>query len=233
MLTLNAQEIECLTFHACNATPISLSLISDPICYSASTPVIKFGTACSHNMSGVAHHLKNEAIPTENIYVKGFNESSSQVTQVGLSADSKSEQLYIPTMPSNLVLHCAADYTQSGATILFPTDGYVLSLTAAEQEYLRTYATTKPQIKQLLVQNNTYEVVNQDSTMSATGLEAYNSTATKYFNSKNNVSSTQERTLASLLTGLTFRDLLSMDNQLIKQCYENARHLIMLNLQLS
>ena len=49
--------------------------------------------------------------------------------------------------------------------------------------------------------------------MSATGLEAYNSTATKYFNSKVNVSSTQERTLATLLTGLTFRDLLSMDNQ--------------------
>ena len=92
-------------------------------------------------MSGVAHRLKNEAIPTENIYVKGFNESSSQVTQVGLSADSKSE-LYIPTMPSNLVLLCAADHTQSGATILFPTDGYVLSLTAAEQEYLTKNKTT-------------------------------------------------------------------------------------------
>ena len=160
-------------------------------------------------MSGVAHRLTNEAIPEENIYVKGFNESSSQVTQVGLNSDSKSE-LYIPTMPSNLVLLCAADYTQSGATILFPTDGYVLSLTAAEQEYLRTYATTKPQIKQLTVQNNTYEVVDQDSTISATGLEAYNSTATKYFNSKVNVSSTQERILATLLTGLTFRDLLSI-----------------------
>ena len=37
---------------------------------------------------------------------------------------------------------------------------------------------------------------------------AYNSTATKYFNSKVNVSNTQERILSTLLTGLTFRDLL-------------------------
>ena len=163
-------------------------------------------------MSGVAHRLTNETMPTDNIYVKGFNESTSQVTKVGLNSDSKSE-LYIPTMPSNLVLLCAADYSQSGATILFPTDGFVLSLTAAEQEYLRTYATSKPHIKQLTVQNNTYEVVDPvpvTMPVPASEPEAYNSTATKYFNSKVNVSSTQERILATLLTGLTFRDLLSI-----------------------
>jgi hypothetical protein len=164
-------------------------------------------------MSGVAHRLTNETMPTEHIHVKGFNESTSKVTRIGLNSDSKSE-LYIPTMPSNLVLLCAADYTQSGATILFPTDGYVLSLTTAEQEYLRTYATQKPQLKKLAVNNNTYEVVvDPDQTsllMPISDPEAYNSTATKYFNSKVNVSSTQERILATLLTGLTFKDLLTI-----------------------
>ena len=41
---------------------------------------------------------------------------------------------------------------------------------------------------------------------------AYNSTATKYFNSKVNVSTAQERILSTLLTGLTFRDLLFLTN---------------------
>ena len=165
-------------------------------------------------MSGVEHRLTNETMPQNTIHVKGFNDSTSPVTQIGLNSDAKHE-LYIPSMPSDLVLLCAADYTQSGATILFPTDGYVLSLTAEEQAYLRNYADQKPHLKQLTVRNNTYEVLDPttiDPNMSITvsDLYAYNSTATKFFNSKVNVSSTQERILATLLTGLTFKDLLTM-----------------------
>jgi hypothetical protein len=154
-------------------------------------------------------------MPQNNIHVKGFNDSTSLVTQIGLNSDAKSE-LYIPSMPSDLVLLCAADYTQSGATILFPTDGYVLSLTAEEQAYLRNYADQKPHLKELTVRNNTYEVLEDPSTtdpdmsITVSDLYAYNSTATKFFNSKVNVSSTQERILATLLTGLTFKDLLTM-----------------------
>ena len=153
-------------------------------------------------------------MPQDNIHVKGFNDSTSPVTQIGLNSDAKNE-LYIPSMPSDLVLLCAADYTQSGATILFPTDGYVLSLTAEEQAYLRNYADKKPHLKQLIVRNNTYEVldpptIDPDTSITVNDLYAYNSTATKYFNSKVNVSSTQERILATLLTGLTFKDLLTM-----------------------
>jgi hypothetical protein len=153
-------------------------------------------------------------MPQNNIHVKGFNDSTSLVTQIGLNSDAKSE-LYIPSMPSDLVLLCAADYTQSGATILFPTDGYVLSLTAEEQAYLRNYADQKPHLKELTVRNNTYEVldhstIDPDMSISFSDLYAYNSTATKFFNSKVNVSSTQERILATLLTGLTFKDLLTM-----------------------
>ena len=133
--------------------------------------------------------------------VKGFNNTSSSVAATGFNADSKPE-LYVPGMPDDLVLLYAADYTTSGATILLPNEGYVLSLLPDHQQFLREY--TKQIIKTLTVNNNTYEVA-PDPVSSPV---AYNSTATKYFNSKVNVSTAQERILSTLLTGLTFRDLL-------------------------
>ncbi len=56
--------------------------------------------------------------------------------------------------------------------------------------------------------NNTYEVAPDPISSQV----AYNSTATKYFNSKVNVSTAQECILSTLLTGLTFRDLLFLTN---------------------
>ena len=122
-------------------------------------------------------------------------------------------ELFIPNMPSDLVLLCAADYTQSGATILFPNEGFVLALSPAEQQYLRSYAQDKPILKELTVKNNTYEVIDAPSSSSSPTpplQQAYASTATRYFNSKINVSNVQERILATLLSGLTFKDLLIM-----------------------
>eukprot|EP01034_Spumella_vulgaris_P017994 gene17994-22970_t len=113
-------------------------------------------------------------------------------------------------MPDDLVLFFAADYTSSGATILLPNEGYVLSLSSNHQQYLREYAQQHDIIKTLTVNNNTYEVVEPDVISHAP--VAYNSTATKYFNSKVNVSTAQERILSTLLTGLTFRDLLFLTN---------------------
>jgi hypothetical protein len=63
-------------------------------------------------------------------------------------------------MPSDLVLLCAADYTQQGATILFPNEGFVLALSSAEQQYLHSYIQDKPILKELTVRKNTYEVVD-------------------------------------------------------------------------
>jgi hypothetical protein len=113
-------------------------------------------------------------------------------------------------MPSDLVLLCAADYTQQGATILLPNDGFVLVLSSSEQEYLRSYAQNKPILKKLNVRNNTYEVDAPSSSTSLKQQHAYASTATRYFNSKINVSTVEERILATLLSGLTFKDLLTM-----------------------
>ena len=160
-------------------------------------------------MSGDPTRLTTISSPTDSIMVKGFNNTSSSVAATGYNADSHPE-LYVPGMPDDLVLLCAADYTSSGATILLPNEGYVLSLSPNHQQYLREYAQQHDIIKTLTVKNNTYEVVAPEVISNAP--VAYSSTATKYFNSKVNVSTAQERILSTLLTGLTFRDLLFLTN---------------------
>ena len=115
-------------------------------------------------MSGNSDRLIN-TMPTT-IRVKGFNDTSSPAATLGLNSDSRPE-LYIPNMPSDLVLLCAADYTQSGATILFPNEGFVLALSPAEQQYLRSYAKDNPILKELTVTNNTYEVIDTPSSSSS------------------------------------------------------------------
>jgi hypothetical protein len=104
-------------------------------------------------MSGNSDRLIN-TMPTT-IRVKDFNDTSGPAATLGFNSDSRPE-LYIPNMPSDLVLLYAVDYTQSGATILFPNEGFVLALSPAEKQYLRTYAQDKPIIKELIVRNNTY-----------------------------------------------------------------------------
>ena len=158
-------------------------------------------------MSGDPTRLTTISAPPDSIMVKGFNNTSSSVAATGFNTDSKPE-LYVPGMPEDLVLLCAADYTNSGATILLPNEGYVLSLSPEQQHFLREFAQQNDIIKTLTVNNNTYEVAPDQISSQV----AYNSTATKYFNSKVNVSTAQERILSTLLTGLTFRDLLFLTN---------------------
>ena len=64
-------------------------------------------------------------------------------------------------MPDDLVLLCAADYTASGATILLPNEGCVLSLSPDQQQFLRDYYAQQHDVmKTLTVNINTYEVVS-------------------------------------------------------------------------
>jgi hypothetical protein len=93
-------------------------------------------------------------------------------------------------------------------TTLLPNEGYVLSLSPDHQQFLRENAQQHDIIKTLTVNNNTYEVAPDPISSPV----AYNSTATKYFNSKVNVSTAQERIFSTLLTGLTFKDLFFLTN---------------------
>ncbi len=88
-------------------------------------------------MSGDPIRLTIISAPPDSIIVKGFNDTSSSVAATGFNTDLKPE-LYVPSMSEDLVFLCAADYTTSGATILVPNEGYVLSLSPDHQQYLRT-----------------------------------------------------------------------------------------------
>ena len=144
MQELTAQELACLCLPIPDPTALSLTspiphLISsvypisaaftDPVCFNASTSLsdltIKFDTACSHNMSGNSDRLSN-TMPT-NIRVKGFNDTSSPAATLGLNSNSRPE-LYIPNMPSDLVLFCSVLPTIRNKALLYSSQSKDLSL---------------------------------------------------------------------------------------------------------
>ena len=85
-------------------------------------------------------------------------------------------------------------------------------MSSEEREALRDYIAAFPTIKRLVVRNRTYEVDSDDvdSNCSVVQENAFTSTATRYFNSKVHISNSQERVLATLLTGLSFQDIYAM-----------------------
>jgi hypothetical protein len=90
---------------------------------------IWYGMFSQHVRQLYSDRLSN-TMPT-NSRVKGFNDTSSPAAFLGINSDSRPE-LYIPNIPSDLVLLliCATDYTQQGATILFQNEGFVLALSS-------------------------------------------------------------------------------------------------------
>lgn len=177
---------------------------------------VKFDTAASMNMSGDAGRLiiNGSLEPlSRDIAINGFNGAQSFVSAVGSNRDNKREY-YVKDMPSNLVLLCASD----GAAVLFKDGGVVVKLDSDELRDLKAYLANYEVVKRLKVKNRTYEV--DESAVSELGdksgvpnfgtetAETANSgTATRYFNTKVNVSNGSQRVLTMLLTGLTFNDL--------------------------
>ena len=86
----------------------------------------------------------------------------------------------------------------------------VLELTELEREDLTIYIERFTVLKALTVNNRTYEVDRSVVSAYLSNEEAMNNTATRYFNTKVNVSNQEERILAMLLTGLSFNDLYNM-----------------------
>ena len=167
----------------------------------------KFDTGASRCMSGNPHRLSTSSEVDRSITILGFNASHSIPTRYGLNHDQKMEY-YVADMPSNLTLLCANAYCQEGCAVLFAQDGLVLSMTEGEVTALREFIDKYPVVKRLKVANRTYEVDQSSSNPSSEQPveHAFNSTASRYFNTKVNVSNQTERILTLLMTGLTFRD---------------------------
>ena len=168
------------------------------------TCTIKFDSACSRCMSGIPERLRSSNKPLSTIAVKGFNGTVSTVDKEGVNDDGKREY-YLQNMPSDLCLLSANEYAKDGAAILMEDDGVVVQLSSDEKERFRDYISQFKKVKELVVRNRTYEVAH-----SSNDEVAMNNTATRYFNSKVNVSNNDERIMATLLTGLSFRDIYTM-----------------------
>jgi len=121
--------------------------------------VIKFDTACSHNMSGVSGRIVIEEKINKNVYIKGFNGNISIVNELGKNDDGKKEY-FVEDMPSDMVLLSANDYCKDGTAVLLPNSGVVLQMTDLEREKLQEYIKQFRIRKELIVKNRTYEVKN-------------------------------------------------------------------------
>ena len=173
---------------------------------------MKFDTACSRNMPGVEGRIRRSFGSVKDVAIRGFNGSISYVNDMGQNEDGRMEY-FVKDMPSDMVLLSAQDYKKKGAAVLFGTYGVVLRLSDEEKKefeaYVKELSERNRVLKNLVVHERTYEVAHYSDSFQSIE-EAYDSTATRYFNSKVNVSNADERILAMLLTGLTFNDLYSM-----------------------
>ena len=221
--------LDVLCQHDCDIAASTCCLgnsqcVSNSLCVSCSDVahsvdvVVKLDTACSKNMSGVPGRLDPSTMYVRDVMIKGFNNSVSSAAAIGQNEDHK-EEYFVASMPRNLALLCAHEYTKEGATVLFPDGGAVIKLDKEQQDDLRKFIRPFPMVKRLVVRNRTYEIapttVDYAAAVSVVEAavpseEAHSSTATRYFNSKVNVSNTSERVLATMLTGLQFQDLYDM-----------------------
>ena len=183
----------------------------DNICQECLSVVVeKFDTACSKCMSGVHGRISEAHIPLNKIGIRGFNSSVSLAALQGKNDDGKIE-LYVPDMPSDIVLLCANDYAKEGAAILMSDSGVVIKFNSEhEKNIFESFILNFEKIKELVVKNRTYEVKHNANSIIDTNNVALSSTATRYFNTKVHVTNVEERIMAMLLTGLSFADLYNM-----------------------
>jgi hypothetical protein len=90
-------------------------------------------SGASKSMSGNERRLKSlEAI---DIAIRGFNDSKSFAESIGINEDGERE-LYIPSMPDDLVLLCLHDYAKKGCVYMTEDGGKVYQLSASQREAL-------------------------------------------------------------------------------------------------
>jgi hypothetical protein len=151
-------------------------------------------------MSGRRDRVKEFGI--RDVVVRGVTGEINGRVVVGRNDDEK-EEIFVESLPNDLVLLCANQYAADGAVILFGTDGLVVKMGDDEVEGLREVLLKHGVDKYLVVKNGTYHVEpSEGSEGVAEKVEVFS--ANTSFNTKVNVSNGEERILAYLLSGLTW-----------------------------
>jgi hypothetical protein len=168
-------------------------------------------SGASHSMSGDARRIKaKEAV---DIAIRGFNDSRAVADSKGLNSDGVME-LYIPSMPEDLVLLCLHDYAKKGCVYLTEFGGKVLHLSRAQQDSLERFLSSFPAVLNLEVQNGVYVVDRstednyEPHRAAALAEEAFwagiCNRAGLYFNGRVNYNQVSDHILGMLMSGLSF-----------------------------
>jgi hypothetical protein len=168
-------------------------------------------SGASHSMSGDVRRVKaKEAV---DIAIRGFNDSKSVAESRGKNSDGVME-LYIPSMPEDLVLLCLHDYAKKGCVYMTEFGGKVYDLNPNQREALERFLSTFPSILNLEVQNGVYvvdrptednygphrhAVLSEDAFWAGVAYRAG-----LYFNGRVNYNSVSDRILGLMMSGLSF-----------------------------
>ena len=168
-------------------------------------------SGASHSMSGDVRRVKaKEAV---DIAIRGFNDSKSVAESRGLNSDGISE-LYIPSMPEDLVLLCLHDYAKKGCVYMTEFGGKVYNLNPSQRESLERFLASFPSVLNLEVQNGVYvvdrstednyephrhAVMNEDAFWAGVAYRAG-----LYFNGRVTYNTVSDRILGLMMSGLSF-----------------------------
>ena len=197
--------------------------------------VDKFDTACSHTMSGDNTRAAEATVKSEatGVSIKGFNSSSEHASIIFENKDGFRE-LYVSSMPKDLLLVSAQHYIKHFGGSFLHADGGILfryKYEGGKEELEDWFNNNVDVVGKITEVNSTYEIEMTEpsdhkmQTDTETMMTAYSATsldseiewrlelaysATKFFNSIPQVSNEQERVIGMLMSGLSMNDLRSM-----------------------
>lgn len=156
-------------------------------------------SGCSLSMSGRKGRVREGVV--RDVVIRGVTGGVEESVVVGKNDDDK-EEIFVESLPDDLVLLCANQYAKDGAVILFGSDGLVVKMENEDVQELRGGLMKYGCEKYLVVKNGTYHVAPSEGSEGVESLDGF--AANTYFNTKVNVSNGEERLLAYMLSGLSW-----------------------------
>lgn len=91
-------------------------------------------SGCSLSMSGRKGRVREGVV--RDVVIRGVTGGVEESVVVGKNDDDK-EEIFVESLPDDLVLLCANQYAKDGAVILFGSDGLVVKMENEDVQELR------------------------------------------------------------------------------------------------
>lgn len=167
-------------------------------------------SGASHSMSGDKRRTK--FIEKIDMSIRGFDGNTAPAESYGLNEDGFRE-IYVPSIPEDIVLLCLYDYASHGCVYLTQEGGRVIELTPQQRVALEELLDTYPTAHTLHVEHGVYVMDDKHDEVqarhAAIELESafWSGVAMRagiYFNGRVNFNSVSDRILGLLMSGLSF-----------------------------